>query len=800
MLRAMSAVLAATLFAVALPLAQTRPASTLDPAVIARVNQIYPGFTEILELCEPISLERLSRVLSENPGRDSLAVLLAVLESCPTWSASDGSGNRSLSRLGTVVRTVGELPLSPVARMLRTGTLDQRTMAAALFGGFSNLVPVGDRSALEQAFIAALSDPDMLIRELIVGRLRLLGPGPAGQAAIARSLNDPNVSSTYRWQAAGVDSGTSQLTRPERLAQLPLDELLTMSSAPDPDQRTAVAEFCRHLLTASPAKLAAADQERVLSAMIGRLRDPSPKVRSAALYTVMPLRPPRAVPALIDSLNDQNTPEYYIRSAIESLAGLGDPRALPSLERLTHASQPQHIRQAAAHAYLSIAKPADVASEVRQLLWEPPDTTLEKDVLSRGRAALPRVWEALARGSTRDRRIAAALLGWYPDVKSVRPIMTALAQSPGAVTRDQLLFDLNMILLAQGVSVAHEQRNALAGAHLRWLYGVIARGAIDANVRSVIMGQQAVTVFPDRVVAPFKIELSSGKVVASDAASPQAFQQSVSKGATGVAFHEITTVDPVARVATTLYVRLPNGGAITQLWIGLYRRDGEAWIPMQVPSHALQYGMQNQSNLLPTINRNYGADEPLKSLLLDFAMERIRVDLKESGLLQNENRLPGRSTAMDRSYVPLLERYKRSDAPSVRYTAELESTKLTGQVNVQLWIDALAQSGTPYQAMAQQVLAGYITRQITEEGQTLAGAQRDELLATLVTAEAVDPKLHPRQALLSRDVHLVRRTDRFAIIEVAFGAGTGSGSGYTMLFGRRGERWVFLCVARSWIT
>ena len=183
--------IAATLVAATLPFAQSRPASTLEPALIARVNQIYPGFTETLEVCEPISLERLSRVLSENPGRDSLAVSLAVLESCPAWSASDWSGNRSLSRLGTVVRTVGELPLAPVARMLRTGTLDQRTMAAALLGGFSNLVPVGDRGALEQAFIAALSDPDMHVRELIVGRLRLLGPGPAGQAAIDRSVADP---------------------------------------------------------------------------------------------------------------------------------------------------------------------------------------------------------------------------------------------------------------------------------------------------------------------------------------------------------------------------------------------------------------------------------------------------------------------------------------------------------------------------------------------------------------------------------------------------------------------------------
>ena len=52
MLRAISAAITATLFAVALLWAQSRPASTLDPAVIARVNQIYPGFTEVLEVCE----------------------------------------------------------------------------------------------------------------------------------------------------------------------------------------------------------------------------------------------------------------------------------------------------------------------------------------------------------------------------------------------------------------------------------------------------------------------------------------------------------------------------------------------------------------------------------------------------------------------------------------------------------------------------------------------------------------------------------------------------------------------------
>ena len=374
-----------------------------------------------------------------------------------------------------------------------------------------------------------------------------------------------------------------------------------------------------------------------------------------------------------------------------------------------------------------------------------------------------------------------------------------------------------MILLADGAPVPIGQRNALAAAHLRWLSSAIAAGATDPSTRQVVLGEKSFAVFPDTVAAPWSMQLSartasgSGQTtadvsaLASATASPQAFLDAVAKGGAGIAFHAMTMADDVARVGTTLHLRLPRGGLTgSPTWIGLYKREGGSWIPLQMSaahgSHPALYGTPTGPNLLPTINRNYGAEEPLKILRLDLTMERVRVDLRASQFLQNENLFPGSSRAIDRSYVPLCQKFKRSDAPSVRYTAELESTKLTGQVNVQLWIDTLAQSGTPYQAMAQQVLADYVTRQITTEGRTLAGAERDELLATLTNAEAVDPKLHPRQALLSRDVPLVRRSDRFAMIEVVIGVGPRSGSGYTMLFERRGERWVFLCLARSWIT
>jgi hypothetical protein len=126
--------------------------------------------------------------------------------------------------------------------------------------------------------------------------------------------------------------------------------------------------------------------------------------------------------------------------------------------------------------------------------------------------------------------------------------------------------------------------------------------------------------------------------VASDAASPQAFQQSVSKGATGVAFHEITTVDPVARVADDAVRAAAEWRSdLRNYGIGLYRRGGEAWIPMQVPSHALQLrDARTSQTCCRRSSQTTAQDEPLKSLLLDFAMERIRVDLNESGLLQNE--------------------------------------------------------------------------------------------------------------------------------------------------------------------
>ena len=130
---------------------------------------------------------------------------------------------------------------------------------------------------------------------------------------------------------------------------------------------------------------------------------------------------------------------------------------------------------------------------------------------------------------------------------------------------------------------------------------------------------------PDTVAAPWSMQLSartasgSGQTtadvsaLASATASPQAFLDAVAKGGAGIAFHAMTMADDVARVGTTLHLRLPRGGLTgSPTWIGLYKREGGSWIPLQMSaahgSHPALYGTPTGPNLLPTINRNYGAE------------------------------------------------------------------------------------------------------------------------------------------------------------------------------------------------
>jgi hypothetical protein len=313
---------------------------------------------------------------------------------------------------------------------------------------------------------------------------------------------------------------------------------------------------------------------------------------------------------------------------------------------------------------------------------------LEKRVLVEGNSALPAVWQALAGGSADDRRAAAALLGWFRDIRSIPPILTALDAAPGALTREQLLFDLNMILLTEARPIGPDDRNALAALHLQWLYDQLINQHIDSDIRAMLLAQTTIHVHPDRITAPFSVTLGGTTAVLSR--SPEAFLDAVRKTGCGVAFHAITAANGVARVATTLY--LPGGRIANQVWISLYRRGGKGWAPLPVPAHPVLHRFVNEPSLMPTINRNYGPDHPLKILRLDLTMERIRVDLNARSYLRNENREnPAGSADLDGSYVRLLERYRRSDSSRVKYTAEFESSRLTKQPDLELWINALSQ-------------------------------------------------------------------------------------------------------------
>jgi hypothetical protein len=85
--------------------------------------------------------------------------------------------------------------------------------------------------------------------------------------------------------------------------------------------------------------------------------------------------------------------------------------------------------------------------------------------------------------------------------------------------------------------------------------------------------------------------------------------------------------------------------------------------------------------------------------------------------------------------------------------------ELTGQANIPLWMNALVeQSGTPYQTMALQVIARDTVAGFKSNGVELAGAEREALTGPLGM------------------------------------------SGYSMLFERRGDRWVFLCFVLSLIS
>lgn len=438
---------------------------------------------------------------------------------------------------------------------------------------------------------------------------------------------------------------------------------------------------------------------------------------------------------------------------------------------------------------------------------ESPQTALEATVQHEGRTALPLVWQALATGTESERRAAAALLSWYRDVRSIRPILAELEKSADAVIRQQLLFDLNMILLTEGAHANAEQTTALATAHLRRAYEELAGQTQNDNVGpDTVLSANTIAVFPDpgipdsvslsgetrRVRSPRGLQLPTGvAATAVRSESPQAFIQAVKKDRYGVAFHLTRIADGVARVASTLYH--PNRGATTAPWISLYRQSGDQWVPISIPPNTDQ--LPSNAGLSPSINRDYGSDDPMKIVGLDLAMERIRVDVNARSWLgwEDGDFWSSRSRLLDVTYVPLLERYIRSDVSSIRYTAEFESF-LLGRQNLQLWLDTLHQPEGPFLMMARRIVGSYATEQVESGGQQLQGSARNELVNAALKPQPVNPGLLPSQLPERENVRLVREGTRFATVEVVL-----RGRGYTMVFERRGDRWIYLLSVNGWV-
>jgi hypothetical protein len=114
---------------------------------------------------------------------------------------------------------------------------------------------------------------------------------------------------------------------------------------------------------------------------------------------------------------------------------------------------------------------------------------------------------------------------------------------------------------------------------------------------------------------------------------------------------------------------------------------------------------------------------------------------------------------------------------------------------------ALAQhSGTPIQELARAVFATHVFSRFKSEGRQVGGAEREELVAAALAPDALDPRLVPSNLPKAENVRMVRAWNGFGLVDVGFGSEPLGQSGFSMLFERRGSRWIFLCVVSSWIS
>jgi hypothetical protein len=469
------------------------------------------------------------------------------------------------------------------------------------------------------------------------------------------------------------------------------------------------------------------------------------------------------------------------------------------LERWARTPREYDLRAQAARVAIDLSRAQDRAAAARRLLWEQPDTVVEREVLARDHEALPLAWRALTGDSLSERRAALALLGWVRDLRSIPHILTALDVTRGAISRQQLLFDLNAILLTEAPGLRETADiDILAAQHLaRVLEDLVATRPGGSEKSPASPCVSAIAVHPLGVSAAFRA--APGPLTVSVASSPEAFDAWLrkTKDGCGIAFHPVRTSGGVARVSSSIF--RPGGEILHQSWITLHRKYGPKWVMIALPRYENRGVSINDSNLPPAINRNYGAQDPSKIVRLDLLMERIRLRYAPHDLLRAENiDVPGEALELDRSYLPLLERYRTSDSANVRYTAEFEVARLTGVPAVRVMIDAVEQQPEgPLRMTARQVLSEYMLAQFKTRGTAASQSERAELVRAVLALMGPDA---PQSLPNENDVTAVNRWQTFALVEVVFGRGPRAQSGYSLLFERRGGYWVFICIATSWIS
>jgi hypothetical protein len=374
---ALVCVLAITIFAAQAAKAQEPARPTLDPAVIAAVDRLYPGFTEILERDDAAGLVRLAHVLSDHPSRESLRVLLWMLRYCPSWP------NDGVLQIYKTVRAVAVLPLAPVADVLRHGNAGQRLTAAAVLANHGPLIAESEKVLLDKVLMTALADSDSAVRDMVSAALRARGSAGASppvreylerHSATERERGQPQqldvpafprptialleaLDPTYRntlgtlnepevrrlleglqrtrnaaatpvlvWLLAHGDTRAYvgnvvyQLGQQERAMRVPLGELATMLQTAEPDRKALIAELLEKVFAFRNPP--GADRDRVIAALIESMAVPHVPARSKAIAALARARAPQAIRPITQLLDGPDGDRYEM-SVVRSLSAIG---------------------------------------------------------------------------------------------------------------------------------------------------------------------------------------------------------------------------------------------------------------------------------------------------------------------------------------------------------------------------------------------------------------------------------------------------------------------------------------------